>query len=49
MLVIANPAVILICGSTPKMEDALGAGLRRWIVELIKNSSGEDDNRDEGR
>jgi hypothetical protein len=49
MLVIANPAGILICGSTPKMEDALGAGLRRRIVEFVKNSSGEDGNRDEGR
>jgi hypothetical protein len=52
MLVIAIPAGILICGSTPKMEDALGAGLRRRIVESIesiKNSSGEDGNRDDGR
>jgi hypothetical protein len=48
MLVIANPAGILICGSTPKMDDALGAGLRRRIVEFVKNSSGEDGNRDEG-
>ena len=49
MLVIANPAGILICGSTPKMDDALGAGLRSRIVEFVKNSSGEDGNRDEGR
>ena len=49
MLVIAIPAGILICGSAPKIEDALGAGLRRRIVEFEKNSSGEDGNRDEGR
>jgi hypothetical protein len=49
MLVIAIPAGILICGSAPKMEDTLGAGLRRGIVEFVKNSSGEDGNRDEGR
>jgi hypothetical protein len=49
MVVIAIPAGILICGSAPKMEDALGAGLRRRILEFVKNSSGEDGNRDEGR
>ena len=48
MLVIAIPAGMLICGSAPKMEDALGAGLRRRILEFVKNSSGEDDNRDGG-
>jgi hypothetical protein len=49
MLVIAIPAGILICGSAPKMEDALGAGLRRRILEFVKNSSAEDGNRDEAR
>jgi hypothetical protein len=49
MLVIAIPAGILICGSAPKMEDALGAGLRHRILEFVKNSSGEDGRRDEGR
>jgi hypothetical protein len=49
MLVIAIPAGILICGSAPKMEDALGAGLRRRILEFVKNSPGEDSSSDEGR
>ena len=49
MLVIAIPAGMVICGSAPKLEDALGAGLRRRILEYVKNSSGEDSNRDEGR
>jgi hypothetical protein len=49
MLVIAISVGILICGAAPKMEDALGVGLRRRIVEFVKNSSGEDGNRDEGR
>jgi hypothetical protein len=49
MLVIAIPAGILICGSAPKMEDALGAGLRRQILEFVKNSSGEVDNKNKGR
>jgi hypothetical protein len=49
MLVIAIPAGILICGSAPKLEDALGAGLRRRILEFVKNSFGEDGNGDEGR
>ena len=49
MLVVAIPAGILICGSAPKMEDALGAGLRRQILEFVKNSSDEEGNRDKGR
>jgi hypothetical protein len=49
MLVIAIPAGILICGSAPKVEDALGAGLRRQILEFIENSSDGDGNRDEER
>ena len=49
MLVIAIPAGIVICGSAPKLEDALGAGLRRRILEYVKNSSEEDSSRDEGR
>jgi hypothetical protein len=49
MLVIAIPAGILICGSAPKMEAALGAGLKRRILEYVKYSSGEDSSRDEGR
>lgn len=49
MLVIAVPAGIVVCGSAPKLEDALGAGLRRRILEYAKNSSGEASSRDEGR
>jgi hypothetical protein len=49
MLVIPIPAGIPICGSAPKMEEALGAGLRRRILEFVKNRAGEDGNRDEGR
>ena len=45
MLVIAIPAGILFCGSTPKVEDALGAGLRRRILEFVKNESGKDEGR----
>ena len=48
MLVIAIPAGILICGSAPRMEVALGAGLRRQILEFV-SSSDKDGNRDEGR
>jgi hypothetical protein len=36
MLVIAISVGILICGAAPKMEDALGVGLRRRIVEFVK-------------
>jgi hypothetical protein len=49
MLVIAIPAGMLICGSAPRMEEALGAGLRRRILEFVKNSSGEVSSTDEGR
>ena len=49
MLVVAIPAGILIYGSAPKMEHALGTGLRRQILEFVKNSSDEEGNRDKGR
>ena len=49
MLVISISVGILICGAAPKMEDALGAGLRSRVVEFVMYSSGEDGNRDEGR
>ena len=49
MLAIAIPAGMLVCGSAPKMEDALGAGLRRRISEFVKNSPGGDSSTDEGR
>lgn len=41
MLTVAIPAGILICGSTQKVEDALGAGLRHRILDFAKDDPDE--------
>jgi hypothetical protein len=37
----------LICGSTHKVEDALGTGLRQRILEYAKSNSSDDTRREE--
>lgn len=46
MLAIAIPAGVLICGSTPRVEHALESGLRRRILDLVKNISANDSSGD---
>jgi hypothetical protein len=41
LLVVAIPAGMVICGSSPGVGKALEAGLRRKILNLVKSRSGE--------
>jgi hypothetical protein len=47
VLAVAIPAGVLICGSTHKVEDALGSGLRQRILEYAKSNSSDDTRREE--
>ncbi len=42
VLAVAIPAGMVICGSSPGMVNALEAGLRRGLVDLVKSRSGEN-------
>ena len=42
MLLVAVPAGMVICGSSRKMVEALEAGLRRRILQLVKDRPGEE-------
>lgn len=48
MLIIAIPEGILMCGSASKMIEALEAGLRHRILELVKSRPGEERREGEG-
>lgn len=49
VLAVAIPAGIVICGSSPRMTEALDSGLRQRLLDFVKDRSGEANRANEDR